>query len=142
MWQSMKIRLVMGDQCHWLPVRQQEGEASLQVRENEDAGSWKGSPGLPWFQGANIGRNSEKHCLVQDHLAVSSGAISSAQETPFFPVSRSPQGWREPGLLLVQTRRAHGCGYMTYGLTRVLHWWRLLFLQSYGNNPPADVNHC
>lgn len=92
MWQSMKICLVMGDQCHWLPVRQQEGETSLQVRENKDAVSWEGSPGLPRFQGANIGGNSEKHCLVQDHLTVSSEAVSSAQEPPFSQSHALPRG--------------------------------------------------
>lgn len=83
MWQSMKRCLRMGDQCHWLPVREKEEKTGLQVKENEDTGSWEGSPGLPWFQGANIGGNSEECRLVQDHLIVSTGAVSSAQETPF-----------------------------------------------------------
>lgn len=121
----MKRCLVIGDQCHWLPVREQEEKTGLQVKENKDARSWEGSPRLLRFQGANIGGNSEEHRLVQDHLTVSVRVVSSAQETPFSQSHlRSPQGWREPGPLLVQARRAHGCGYMTYGLTRVLHWWR------------------
>lgn len=61
------------------------GETGLQVKQNKDAGSCEGSAGLPWFQGNTGG--TQHHCWVQDHLTTSAGAISSAQETLFFPVS-------------------------------------------------------
>lgn len=70
----MKRYLMMGDQCHWLPMREQEEKTGLQVKENKNAGSWVGSPGLPRFQ---------EQILGEDHLTVSTRAVSSAQETPF-----------------------------------------------------------
>lgn len=53
----MKRCLMMGNYCHWPPVRKLEGKTGLQIKENKDASSWEGSPGLTQISGANTGEN-------------------------------------------------------------------------------------
>lgn len=44
-----------------------EGNTGLQAKENKDASSWEGSPGLTQLSGANTGGNSDERHLIQDH---------------------------------------------------------------------------
>lgn len=125
----MKRCLMMGNYCHWLPVRKLVGKTGLQTKENKDASSWEDSPGLTQLSGANTGGNSHESHLMQDHHTTE--AISYSQKTPFSLFS-SPQ---RPGIFLTQVCGAHICSYVTYGLTSAA-LVLVLFLQLHGNNPP------
>lgn len=72
---------MMGDYCHWLPVRKLEGKTGLQAKENKDASSWEGSPGLTQLTVANTGGNPGECHLMQDHHTTE--AISYSQKIPF-----------------------------------------------------------
>lgn len=121
MWQSIKTCLLMGDQCHWLPVREQKGTTRLHIKQNKDAGSWEGSAGLPSFQGI-IGGTLKTIVWCKTTSPQVQGPSPLLRKHLFSQSGLSfLQGWREPGLLLVEMHRAHG-GSMMYGLTRRLHW--------------------
>lgn len=72
---------MMGDYCHWLPVRTLERKIGLQTKQNKNVSSWECSPGLTQLSGANTGGHSDECHLMQDHHTRK--AISSSQKTPF-----------------------------------------------------------
>lgn len=55
MWQSVKRCLVMGDQCHWLPVREQEEKQTSRLKKIKMQVPGKAAQGCPDFREQILG---------------------------------------------------------------------------------------
>jgi len=132
----------MGDQCHWLPVREQEVKTGLQAKENKDAGSWEGNSRLPRFQGANIGAElclgpsfgaRPPHRKSRGRLLCSGSPLLPASLT----VSPRVEGANSP---LGADAQSSGTQVHDVWPQQSAALVALLFLQLYGNDPITVVN--